>query len=238
MNIGLLPRNLSFPTGKSTLPSGIFGRVTANGKPLAGATANVYTDLSNRLKGVSLGMAITDADGLFEAELPAGTYYLLVRYRRSQEQAGPLRAGDSIGYFAGNPLRIGEGEVARVAVPVLAVPDKVERLADSLFGQTSIHGRLLDKAGKPVAGARAVLYDEPTMLNRPLYVSQPTAADGRFVLSLPNGGTYYIAGRNTLGGAPSPGDLYGTFDGRTDHSIKVETGHDLAGIEIVLEEMW
>lgn len=239
MNLGLVPRNLPVPEQTSQVATGLLGRATADGKPLAGALIYVYTDLTSQFKGMGLGMAgPTDAKGVFEVELPAGTYYLLARQRNSGSAMGPLQAGDYIGYYPGNPLVVKEGELARVAIPMLEVPEKVERLADQLFGQTSIHGRILDKKKQPVAGMRVMLYDDPQMLNRPLYVSQPTGKDGSFVLSFPHGGTYYLVARSALGGAPGPGELYGTYDKRPDHAIVVKDGQALKGVEIQVEEMW
>lgn len=239
INIGLLPRDLPLPDGKGAMvATGVYGRVSADGKGLEGATVYLYPDLTSQLKGMGLAMAVTGPEGLFEVEAPAGTYYLLVRHRRGQQVTGPLRAGDFVGYCAGNPLKVLEGKVLRVAVPAFQVPARVETRPESLFGTTSIRGRIIDKAGKPVAGVRALVYEDPKMLNRPLHLSQPTGADGLFILSLPHGGTWYLGARNTLGGAPAPGDLIGTFDGRPDHAVVVENGKELGGIDIVMEEMW
>lgn len=220
--------------------TGIAGKVVHDNRPLAGAMIHVYTDLSDGLKGMGYVMAgPTDDEGYFEVSLPAGTYYLLARLRRGASgMTGPLQAGDYIGYFPGNPLRIREGQVARISIPLLEVPEKIERMTDSLFGNTAIHGRILHADGRPVSGARAVLYGDAQMLNRPLFVSRPTAADGTFVLSFPHGGTYYLAARNTLGGAPGPGDLYGTYAGTPDHALQVNDGEQLRGVELVVEEMW
>lgn len=239
MNLGLVPQSLPVPEQTSQVTTGLIGRATADGKPLAGALVYVYTDLTTQFKGMGLGMAgPTDAKGIFEVELPPGTYYLLARQRNSGAAMGPLQAGDYIGYYPGNPLVVKEGKPARIAIPMLEVPEKVERLADQLFGQTSIHGRILDKKKQPVAGIRVMLYDDPQMLNRPLYVSQPTGKDGGFVLSFPHGGTYYLVARSALGGAPGPGELYGTYDKRPDHAVVVKDGQALKGVEIQVEEMW
>jgi len=239
MNLGLVPQKLPVPEQKTLVTTGLLGQVTANGKPLAGALIYVYTDLTSQFKGMGLGMAgPTDEKGMFEVELPAGTYYLLARQRNSGSAMGPLQAGDYIGYYPGNPLVVKEGQLSRVAMPMLEVPEKVERLADQLFGQTSIHGRILDKKKQPVTGMRVMLYDDPQMLNRPLYVSQPTGKDGVFVLSFPHGGTYYLVARSALGGAPAPGELYGTYDKRPDHAVIVKDGQALKGVEIQVEEMW
>ena len=152
--------------------------------------------------------------------------------------AGPLDAGDLFGYLPGNPLVLKDGEVARVHIPVIEVPEKVDRHAADLFGNTLIAGRVLDPHGKPVAGVQVLLYDDPMMLNRPLYVSRNTGADGHYQLSFPKGGRYYLAARNVLGGTPSPGELYGRYQGATDHSIVIETGKTLEGIEIEVDEVY
>lgn len=240
LKIGLVPIPTVPSTGEIGIKSGVSGTVLVDNVPLAGSVVYVYTDLTTRFKGMGYAMSTpTDVDGRFEIPLPAGTYYLLARMRQGGGMAtGPLKAGDFIGYAPVNPVRIEEGRVALVAIPLLEVPEKVGQLSESLFGQTSIRGRILDRDGLPVAGARAILYDEPQMLNRPLYVSQPSAADGSFVLSFPVGGTYYLAARQQLGGAPAPGELYGTWDGTPDHSLKITTGEQINGLELKVEEMW
>jgi hypothetical protein len=239
LNLGLVPEQAGAAPAAAETATGVAGRVVHDGAPLAGATVFVYTDLTSRLKGMGYTMSgPTDDSGAFELALPAGTYYLLARYRHGSGGFGPLRAGDFIGYFPGNPLTVRDGEVAAAVIPALEVPEKVEQLESSLFGQTGIQGRILDRQGAPVKGVRAVLYADPKMLDRPLFVSRPTGDDGSFTLSFPYGGTYFLAARDTLGGAPAPGDLYGTYDGSADHSLRLKTGEVLRGIDIVVEAMW
>lgn len=239
VNLLMLPDNLTGPEGPSTIETGVAGFITAQDKPVEGAVVTVYTDLTSHLKGMGIGWSSpTDDKGYFEAPLSAGTYYLVARVRKSGKMAGPLQAGDQFGYLAGNPLAIRAGEVARVHIPLIEVPAKVERLSASLFGNTLISGRILDSRGAPVAGIQVLLYDDPMMLNRPLYVSQETAADGRYQLSFPHGGHYYLAARDQLGGTPAPGELYGRYGGSPDHSILIETGKALEGVEIVVEEIY
>jgi hypothetical protein len=239
VNIGLVGSIDQRPEVTPFVETGVAGRLFADGRPLAGATVYLYTDLTGSLKGMGYAMAgPTGADGYFEVAVPAGTYYLVARQRQSGAGVGPLRAGDFMGYYPNNPIRVSAGQVAKVAVPMLEVPEKVDALQGALFGENSIRGHILDAEGKPVAGARAMLYDDPQMFNRPLYVSAPTGADGAYVLSFPHPGTYYLAARDTLGGAPGPGELYGTWDGTSDHSLEVDKGQALTGLDIVVEEMW
>lgn len=239
INLLMVPKQGPTPKTAPRIDTGILGTVTKDGKPVAGAVAFIYPDLTSRLKGFGLGMAApTDENGFFEVPLPAGTYYVVVRLRKDGVIAGPMRAGDLFGYLPGNPLKIGEKQAARVHIPLIEVPEKVERFAATLFGNTSISGRIVDKEGKPVAGISAMLYDDMMMLNRPAFVSQPSDSQGKFVLSFPHGGAYYLAARKTLGGTPQPGELYGRFGGTPDASLKIRTGQKLEGITVVVEPVW
>lgn len=238
MNMSLVTHNLSLPAVEPRIKTGLLGQLTYNGEPLEGAVITVYTDLTSQLKGMGLGMtAPTDGQGIFEAEMPPGTYYLIARKRNSGSFMGPLRDGDFFGYYAANPLLIREGELARVAIDMLEVPQKVSTLADSLFGETGISGKVVDAEGQPVAGIRVLLYADPMMLNRPLYVSQPSAADGSYLLSFPTGGTYFLAARDALGGPPVPGQLYGRYLGSRDGSVRLKSGQKLTSIELIVEQM-
>lgn len=239
VNISLATLEVKPPVSVPKVATGVLGAVTFEGKPQAGTVIYVYTDLGSELKGMGLGMsAPTDEKGEFEFPLEAGTYYLVARHRSSGGFSGPLQAGDHFGYLPSNPLVIKDGEVSRVGIPLVEVPDKVDRLAGSLFGQTSIKGEVVDKEGHPAAGLHVLLYDNPGMLNRPLYVSQKTDADGHFVLSFPDGGVYFLSARDTLGGAPSAGELIGTYEGSPDRSLKVKTGEHKEGVRIVVQKMW
>ena len=239
VNLLMTPDNLVPPLAKTALETGVIGRVSLDGQPVQNAIVTVYPGLSSQLKGMGLGMAApTDQQGYFELPIFSGTYYLVVRVRKSGQMAGPLKAGDLFGYLSGNPLVIAEGTQARVHIPLIEVPEKVDRHAASLFGNTLVTGKIFGPKGEPVAGIQVLLYDDPMMLNRPLYVSQKTKADGLYQLSFPKGGHYYLAARNELGGTPAPGEFYGRYQGSLDHSVIIETGKTLEGIEIVVDEVY
>lgn len=239
VNMLMVPNDASTPEIAPRIDAGVMGHVTHNGKPVSGATVSIYPDLSSQLKGFGLGMSQpTDENGFFEVPLGSGTYYLIVRLRKSGAFAGPLRAGDLFGYFPGNALPLKEGEVKAITIPLIEVPEKVERFASSLFGNTAITGTIVDSEGKPLKGLRALLYKDNTMLNRPEFVSQPTGKDGKFVISFPQGGTYFLAARDMLGGTPAPGELYGRYAGTRDGSIFIRTGKNLNNILITVETVW
>lgn len=240
LKIGLVPLPARPHIDTCNIEEGTTGFIVHNGTPLAGAVVYAYTDLSSNFKG--MGYAVSppsDEEGRYELALPPGTYYLLARLRQGGGMAmGPLRSGDYIGYAPGNPVKVTDNRVTLLSIPVLEVPEKIDQLGSSLFGQTSLRGQILDQRGRPVAGLRAVLYSDAQMFNRPDHVSQPTDENGTFLLSFPHGGTYYLAARQQLGGAPSPGELYGTYDMTPDHSLKIGTGEQKAGVLITVEEMW
>ncbi|MBE0500661.1 MAG: carboxypeptidase regulatory-like domain-containing protein [Desulfuromonadales bacterium] len=237
LNLGLV--QLSERKIDGVADDAVYGRVTQAGLPQADVMIFVYTDLTTQLKGMGYMMAgPTDEQGRFELVLPDGIYYLLARKRQKEMTVGPLRAGDFIGYYPQNPLRVRNHRSEPVIIPMLELPEKFEQLGRGINGATSISGVIRDAGGAPVAGARVVVYEKPQLLDRPLSVSQPTGVDGRYTLSLQTGGDYYLAARNTLGGAPGPGDLYGTYDNNPDHKLQLKSGAALDGIDMIVEEMW
>lgn len=225
------------PKVKPIVTTGVYGVVTHAGKPLADAVITVYGDLGSSFKGMGLGMSEpTKADGLFQFELPPGSYYLVARKRTGGGVMGPLQEGDFFGYFPGNPVLVKNGAVMQASIPAIEVPDKVKRHAQNMFGETRIKGKVVDSQGKPVAGFRVLLYDNPTMTNRPLFVSQPSAADGSYVISFPDGGSYWLAARKHLGGQPAPGDPTGRYLGSENGSVRVKTGEALDGVVLTLDK--
>ncbi len=236
MNLSLVERNPALPSVEPQIKTGIIGQLTYGGEPLEGAIVTIYSDLNSQLKGMGLRMTMpTNSAGIFELEMPAGTYYLVARKRQSGHIRGPLKAGDYFGYYSGNPLLIREGGLAKVSFAMIEVPEEVAQLGDRMFGQTSISGTVVDEKGQPVAGVWVLLYAERVMLNRPLYVSQLTDDKGRYVVSFPSGGVYWLAARNHLGGPPEPGELYGRYLGNPDGSVSLSTGKYLEDIQLVVE---
>jgi hypothetical protein len=233
MNLSLVERTPPPAEVTPRVETGFLGRVTFNGEPVEGAIVTVYPDAGNRFRGMGLGMtAPTDATGLFEAPLPPGRYFLVARKRHNEELQGPLQAGDFFGFYPGNPFEVREGQVIDASFSMVKVPEKVRRQADALFGETSISGRVLDAQGDAVEGVKVMLYGDPMMIQRPLYVSHPTDAEGWFVLSFPHGGHYWLVARDSLGGQPLPGQFYGSYIGSADGSLRVANGQKLKGIVI------
>lgn len=206
--------------------------------PLEGTYLYVYK------KGMDLyGPAFTVSratgpDGAFDLELPDGDYIVVARKRESGETAGPVLAGDSKSDFVNVTVKGGVSEVTVVA-PV-KVGDARRLTKEAAVTRTGLAGRVTDADGKPVEGARVHVYDHVQMSERPKFVSEKTGPDGRYLLYLPVGGTYYLAARDKFGGPPKIGDLYGRYDQGTiePSAVVVRDGEVLPSIDITVSKVW
>lgn len=219
--------------------AGLEGQVLLEGKPAPGAVVYLYLDTADGLKGQGYRMSPeTGADGRFYFDgLPESDYFLLARQRRNGQRVGPVKSGDRIGYFPGNPLTVRSGETVLVELPLV---EKLETVAGSeTFGKqsaTRIQGVVVDVEGKPAVGVHVFAYTDRVIGHqRPAALSSPTAADGRFLVYLPGGGTYYLGARELYGDSPMPGELFGMYDETADHGVLVADDADLQGLKIIVE---
>lgn len=219
--------------------TGIDGQVFLKGSetPLAGAYVNIYPDTISNLLGPSQFISSpTDQEGRYSFELPAGTYYVVARKRMSGESTGPLAPGDFYSEHQRIVTSVPEGKVSVVDLPVVPMKapmffkkEVVERQTD-----TGIRGVLVDQAGKPVPGGFAMAYSDPQMQRLPDYASTLSDAEGRFSLYLPEGGSFYLAGRIHAWDMPQSGEPYGKLGGETPQPVTVETGSFVEGVRIEL----
>lgn len=178
------------------------------------------------------------ADGSFALNLPEGDYIAVARKRKGQETVGPVVAGDYRSGFI--KLQVRQG----MSMQTFIAPEKLgnERAlsATTTAGKTGLSGRITDADGQPVADARVQVYDHVQMSERPKYVSNKTGPDGRYVMLLPEGGTYYICARDKFGGPPKLGDLYGRYDQGTiePSAVVVRKGEILKNVDITLNKVW
>lgn len=224
--------------------TGVAGRLTADGEPVAQAYVYVYTEKASGLMGPSYGEAVqTAADGTFRIDLPAGRYYLAARKRADGSRMGEPSPGDLNGAYPDNPLSVVSGKILELAAFELRKVDGAEqatRLSQGKFARTEtiLRGRIVDQDRRPVRGVYVFGYLDSRMVGKPSYISAPTGDDGAFLLYLGDGGTYYIGARSTFGGPMEPGEWVGTYEGRPDHGAVVKQGEAIALGEIVVREVW
>lgn len=219
--------------------AGAMGRVKGTVvAPLEGTYLYVYKkgmDLYGPAFAVS---EATGADGAFDLQLPDGDYIVVARKRDNGETAGPVQAGDNKSDFINVTVRGGATELT-VLAPT-KVGDSRRLTKEAAATRTGLAGRITDSDGKPVEGARVNVYDHVQMSERPKFVSEKTGPDGRYLLYLPAGGTYYLAARDKFGGPPKLGDLYGRYDQGTiePSAVVVPEGEILQGIDISVTKVW
>ncbi len=183
--------------------------------------------------------APTGTDGKYAIELPPGEYTLVARRRGNLENSGPLSEGDLRSAAVTVAVRAGE------RVPADLVLSSKEDAAVRSFAppkewDTALMGTVRDADGNPVEGARVHVYTYVQMSERPKYVSERTGPDGKYLVFLPKGGTYYLAARNRFGGPPRIGDLYGRYDeGSIDPTgVVVRDGEKREKLDITVFKVW
>jgi hypothetical protein len=221
--------------------SSIAGIVTSGGQPLDGVSVSVYADAAGEFRGLGIAtLPPTGKAGAFRVDnLPAADYFVIVRKRASGKNVGPIGDGDFFGFFGGNPVRTQPGKTALIRVAAVAKASEIGK-DDSLFRDTGtqVAGRVIDRDGRAVPGVYAFAYEEKEMsLKRPAAISRGADAEGRYVLNLPHGGTFYLGARSDYGDTPRPGEWYGRYAGTADHAVAIEAGSSRAGIDITVERI-
>jgi len=206
--------------------------------PLEGTYLYVYK------KGMDLygpAFAVSEAtgpDGRFDLQLPAGDYIVVARKRANGDAAGPVVAGDNKSEFI-NLTVTGTTTELTVMAPT-KVGDSRRLSKDQDATRTGLSGVIVDAEGNPVEGARVHVYDHVQMSERPKFVSEKTGPDGRYLIFLPEGGTYYLAARDKFGGPPKLGDLYGRYDQGTiePSAVIIREGEVLNDVDITVTKVW
>jgi hypothetical protein len=224
--------------------TGVRGRLTAAGQPVAGATVYVYTENASGLMGPSYGESVqSDADGQFQIDLPAGRFFLAARKRSGGARMGEPETGDLNGVYQDNPIEVSAGtytDLPDLAMTPVDAAVRAERLADGKFNVTSTRftGRVVNQDGRPVANIYVFAYLDSRMVGKPTYISAETDEQGNYRLNLGSGGMYYLGARSTFGGPLEPGEWVGTFDARADHSVEIEENQSMTLADIIVREVW
>lgn len=144
-------------------------------------------------------------DGSFSAEIPEGTYCIAaVQRARGTSRIGPPEDGD---FFLlsiddkGLPKKYQIKKGERLDVGTISGARQI-KAPFLISGTTAIEGTIQDAEGKPVEGAMAFAFLTPTVIGKPMFISERSCKAGRFLLRVPEGGTYYVKIRDDFGGGP------------------------------------
>jgi len=236
-----LEQEVQYEEGTDKGSGSLAGVVMLGGKPAEGVNVLLYVDDKHDFRGMAYSSSPpTRADGLFRFDfLPEADYFVIARKRATGKGAGPLTDGDTFGFYVANPVPVKAGRTARLRFGVISKAAEIGK-EDSLFRDTGTYvtGTILDKDGKPVKGVYAFAYTEKSMAHRrPDHISRPVDAAGKYVIHLPQGGSYFIGARSEYGDTPAYGEWYGRYEGTPDHSVRIETGHVLEKIDMVVERI-
>jgi len=177
-------------------------------------------------------------DGIFEAVIPEGSYYVLA-VKKAKRDFGPLEVGDHFYYFLDNdgPMKVTvkSGQKIDLGVRKTVPHTTFSETFKPTEVMTIIKGVIRDKEGVPVPDVFVGAYTRPVALGKPDYISKRSGKDGSYELRLPEGGEYYLVARFRLGAPPAPGDYYGRA-GDENNPVIIKTGQTI-GLDITVNKI-
>lgn len=170
-----------------------------------------------------------DDDGRFSVAVEEGTYFLAASKRKDRQEIGPPHVGELFLIVTddkGKPLTYDvKGNDAVNAGTIVGVRPVSKETGMVRPGSTAIEGRLVDGEGKPVEGAVVFAFTSPEMQGKPLYVSERSDSEGKYLLRVAEGGSYYLRVRSAYGGGvPGEGSLFATLGGDVPAATRVASG--------------
>ncbi len=145
-----------------------------------------------------------DKEGRFTVNLVAGDYCVGAIKRQGPPQIGPPLEGDLLLLIPGDKgtpkkFSVKSGENLDIGINGGARPFTVPKVAKDI---TAIEGTIVDEEGKPIADALVLAFLTPTIVGKPLFVSEKSGKDGKFLLRVHDGGRFYLKLRGSYGGGP------------------------------------
>lgn len=174
--------------------------------------------------------------GEFSVELHEGKYYMGgIKRLSGKTEIGPPQIGDF--FYRGLDEKgdsrlfiVKKGENVDLGTISDAVPFNGLIIKDKI---TAIEGRVILDNDSPVEGALIFAYTSLTMTGRPGFVSDKTDKEGKFILRVHEGGSYYLRAREIYGGGPPvSGGIIGGYGEAKPISVEVKTGEIIKGIDI------
>jgi hypothetical protein len=214
--------------------------------PISGGVISVFNinsgspPLREKSRRVPDALVMTNDEGKFTLELPEGTYYISMMKKFAGDAApGPPQDGDLHGLSRdekGKPIKytVKSGLTTDVGIlrqasvfksPVIEITD----------GMTAITGMLKASDGSPLAGAVVQVYLNQDVQGKPIYVSQKSGEDGKYIVLVEEEGTYFVTIRSGYGGGrPQSGDTLGIYGGEVAQPVTVKIRNVTKGIDITV----
>lgn len=177
-----------------------------------------------------------DENGRFDLELAAGTYYIAYIKHADPYDVGPPKKGEIILVSRDSkgqpvPYTLKAGEMRDLGKLAEALPFDPAMARGGGKDLTAIEGRIVGEDGKPIVGAAVFAFTTPAKIGRPLFTSERSDSDGKFLLRVHQGGTYYLKVRGKHGGGQPGQDS--VLDGEMNEklaAVTVATGEIARGV--------
>lgn len=233
------------PMGKNGI---ISGQVMLKGKiPMAEGIIFLFDDSlgppPSREKYWRVPDIIEDIgkDGKFSIVVPEGKYYLIATKKDADQEIGPPRDGELFYLDAdakGNPKPYIVTSGIRTDIGIISgVLPFFRNMVIFDRDITAVEGIVADMEGAPVKGALVFAFVMPNKEGRPLFVSEWTGKDGKFVLRTHDGGSYNLRVRSTYGGGPpEPGEFVGSHGPSESIPVTLKKGEKLKGITLKVKK--
>jgi len=176
-----------------------------------------------------------DAEGRFRIEVPEGRYYIGAIKRLSEDRLGPPQEGDFIFRSLDDRGRPVEYTIQANKVLDVGTFTGAFQITDKELGErritTALKGTILNQEWLPVADAVVIAFTEPYLGKKPLFASNKSDKDGKYILPLTEG-TYYLRVRNSFAaGPPEPGQIVGYYGEGTPVPVSIKDCEVIEGID-------
>ncbi len=229
---------------KDTKTGYLTGQLQAKtGEPLAGGLIFFFNELAgtppapDKYWRVPDEMGFLDGKGNFKVRLSEGKYFIGAIKRSSGRDPGPPLEGDLFLIdrdAAGTPKLhpVNKDVTTDIGTIAGAAPFRNE-MSRAQKGTTAIEGTVTDTEGKPIAGALVFAFATPGTVDKPLFVSERSGKEGKYLLRVADNGSYYLKVRDVYGGgAPSVGAVIGGYGDDSPIPVKTIKGTIVGGIDI------
>lgn len=180
-------------------------------------------------------VTVLDPRGRFSIELAAGDYYIGAIKRNGPPQIGPPMGDDLFLLSTDDAGMPGKVAVASGKTIDMGIITGTRTASGQSLSQviTSITGVVQNHAGSPIEGKLVLAFRSPRVIGKPLFVSERSGKDGRFLLRVHQGGTFYLKLRDSYGGGPPQAGE--TLDGNREEpmvAVLATTGENLSDVVI------
>lgn len=208
--------------------TGVRGRVALKGEVVPGVAVFAYRDFDAGLDSVPLeGGSRTNAEGIYELPLPAGTYHLVAVKTDARGLSG-VREGDLFCFYGGNPVRVEPGRVTNVGFNLVRIGK--DPPPDPKYG---VSGAVFDENGEPLAGAVVYFYNSPSDGFKGIPgVFARTGEDGTFRVRLRKGTFFAVARKRETGDLFGPTQIGDHFAYYVRNPITLAEGGETRGVRL------